>query len=113
MAKQIKQIRYYGESNPNNNPQGASLFTELVTGKAFSNYVPMLQLGIQALPGTRFFLNGNTSSPIIIGGTGIYELDLNGSEITDLKFASTSLNAIKNNNNAHLIVDIVYDNGGQ
>lgn len=110
MAKQVKQFRYYGDNNPNNTSR--TTFKGLINGEVFKDYVPILQLGIQALPGTRFFLNGNTTSPIIVGGTGIYDLDLNGlTEITALQFAATSLNAIKNNNNAYLIVDIIYDNG--
>jgi hypothetical protein len=37
--------------------------------------MPIVQLGIQSVPGTKFYLNGS-NNPIIIGNTGIYELDL-------------------------------------
>jgi hypothetical protein len=33
------------------------------------------QLGIQGRPGTSFYLNGSTL-PIVLGETGIYEIDL-------------------------------------
>jgi hypothetical protein len=60
------------------------------------------------LPGTKFYLN-NGLTPIIIGPTGIYELDLEGiSQITDLRFDSNSLTAVENNDSAYLIIDIVY-----
>ena len=41
-------------------------------------YSPIIHLGIQTLPGTKIYLNGFYDAPIIIGATGIYELDLEG-----------------------------------
>lgn len=54
----------------------------------------IIAFGIQATPGTKFYLNGRAEYPIIIGATGIYELDLrNGlgtiTEITVESDAST------------------------
>ena len=73
--------------------------------------MPVIQLGIQSLPGTKFYLN-NSNDPIIIGNTGIYELDLNGlSEITAISFDRASINAIATNQNGYLIVDILYEDG--
>lgn len=111
MAKQVQQIRYYGAKEIEKNyPSGISYKT-LVSGSAFNKYVPAIQLGIQALPGTKFYLN-NAVNPIIIGYTGIYELDLNGlSEITSISFDGKSLDAISNNSNAYLIVDLIYEDG--
>jgi hypothetical protein len=44
------------------------------------------------LPGTRFYLNNNIEAPVIVGPTGIYELDLeNISEINNLYFDLKSL----------------------
>jgi hypothetical protein len=44
--------------------------------------------------------------------TGIYELDLVGqTEITAIQFDADSMVNINNNNNAYLIVDIIYDDG--
>ena len=114
MAKQIKQIRYYGDKHPNNYPADAKrpTYQNLISGSVFSTYVPMVQLGIQALPGTKFYLNGS-NNPIIIGSTGIYELDLYGlTEINALQFDARSISAINANNSAYLIVDIIYEGAG-
>ena len=106
MAKQIMQFRYYGENSVKNQPNNISM-ARLTKGSIFANYLPITQLGIQALPGTEFYLN-NSISPILIGSTGIYEIDLEGlSEITDLHFNRKSLEAINNNENAYLIIDII------
>ena len=109
MAKQVKQFRFYQHNNADKNyPNGISYRT-LTSGSIFSDYMPIVQLGIQSLPGTRFYLNGSPK-PIIIGHTGIYELDLEGlSEITSLKFDPKSIEAINGNSNSYLIVDIIYD----
>lgn len=110
MAKQIKQFRYYNYKNSKNYPTNISI-TNLASGSIFSKYMPVIQLGIQSLPGTKFYLN-NSNDPIIIGNTGIYELDLNGlSEITAIKFDTASINAIAINQNGYLIVDILYEDG--
>ena len=108
MAKQIMQFRYYDESNSGQKNQPKNITrAKLASGSVFSNYFPITQLGIQALPGTKFYLNNGTT-PIIIGSTGIYELDLEGlSEITHLSFDAASISSINNNPNAYLIVDIV------
>jgi hypothetical protein len=54
----------------------------------------------------------NSNNPIIIGYTGIYELDLNGlSEITSIKIDMSSLNSINKITNGYLIVDIIYEDG--
>ena len=112
MAKRIQQFRYYAQGHSNNQPQGIS-YQNLTSGSIFSNYLPITQLGIQALPGTKFYLN-NSRDPIIIGSTGIYELDLQGQiEITALSFDNRSVNAIRNNDNAYLIVDVIYNADGE
>jgi len=69
----------------------------------------MVQLGIQSLPGTEIYINGS-EEPVIVGLTGIYELDLKlDMKITSLRFSSSSMDNIKNNNSAYLIVDCVYE----
>lgn len=108
MAKQIMQFRYYGERNENNQPKDISK-ARLARGSMFNNYLPITQLGIQALPGTKIYLN-NSITPVLIGSTGIYELDLEGlSTITNMYFDQTSLEAINANPNAYLIIDIISD----
>ena len=127
MANRIKQYRYYAEavensSNGNEKNQPREIVSEsggyiptsynhYVSGLVFGDAFPILQLGVQALPGTKFYLN-NALEPIIIGSTGIYELDLEGqTEINAISFDLESMELIKNNNNAFLIVDIIYDDG--
>ena len=76
-----------------NYPKGLNK-NNLMSGTIFHNYTPITQLGIQALPGTVFYLNDDTirSNPIIIGYTGIYELNLEGiAEINTLCFDEKSL----------------------
>ena len=110
MAKQIKQFRYYKQGNLKNQPSNIGI-SNLNSGSIFSKYMPVIQLGIQSLPGTKFYLN-NSNDPIIIGNTGIYELNLNGlSEITAIRFDTASINTIARNENGYLIVDILYEDG--
>lgn len=108
MAKKIQQFRYY--------PNKASVYPDdlsastLSSGNAFIGYLPIIQLGIQTLPGVKFRLNG-ASNEIIIGSTGIYELDVSdGAVITMLTFDDASLKMIDESGTGYLIVDILYDN---
>lgn len=113
MAKQVKQFRFYqtNDTNGKNYPPGIN-YRNLVSGSIFQDYMPIIQLGIQALPGTKFYLN-NSNNPIIIGYTGIYELDLEGmAEITALSFDAKSIDAINGNANSYLIVDMIYEGDG-
>lgn len=123
MANRIKQFRYYNDTADGvskNQPAQVvgedgglidTTYQHYVSGLVFGNNFPVLQLGIQALPGTKFKLN-NAVDPIIIGLTGIYELDLIGqTEITAIQFDADSMVNINNNHNAYLIVDIIYDDG--
>ena len=112
MAKHIMQFRYYGENNiEKENNQPDTITKQLLnSGEIFSKYLPFTQLGIQTLPGTRFYLNDNIEGPIIIGSTGIYELELEGiSKITNLSFDMKSLELIDSSNSAYLIIDIIYE----
>lgn len=110
MAKNIMQFRYYNENNEKNQPSNISA-DMLRSGKVFEPYLPIIQLGIQSLPGTQFYVNGDESIPsTVIGSTGIYELDLDGlTEITKLSIASSSIQRIEDNSSAYLIVDIIYE----
>ena len=116
MAKQVKQFRFYSEESEylNKNYPSNINHNNLVTGNVFVDYMPITQLGIQSLPGTKFYLN-NSSSPIIIGQTGIYELNLDDSpaEIIALSFDFQSIQAIENNDNAYLIIDMIYEGEGE
>lgn len=116
MANKVTQYRYYGNGHPNNYPLNV-LSSRFVSGEVFSDILPIFQLGIQTLPGTKFYLNGSPD-PIIIGSTGIYELDLqNKTEISGLRFDQDIFSIIdgdedkniKSMKNAYLIVDVVYE----
>lgn len=110
MAKKIKQFRWYGA---NTGSGGYSDITDLtkesiIDGTAFKDYMPISQLGVQAPPGTDFYLNGSVR-PIIVGVSGIYDLDIkNGARITSLKFSKQSLERISKNPRSYLIIDILY-----
>lgn len=109
MAKQVKQFRFYQHNNTEKNYPSGIHYRNLTSGSIFSDYMPITQLGIQSLPGTKFYLN-QSQIPIIIGHTGIYELNLEGlSEITSLRFDPKSIDAISGNANSFLIVDIIYE----
>ena len=113
MAKKVAQVRYYAETSENNYSVLGEKpnYRNLLSGSIFSQYAPIVQLGIQTLPGTKFYLNGS-NNPIIVGNTGIYELNVQGmTEISSLQFDSTSLSLINSNNNAYLIVDMLYEGG--
>ena len=122
--KRIKQFRYFGENHSKNYPvevlneDGETVDVpgisknSLYDGSIFNGYTPITQLGIQALPGTTFYLNNDNTrtNPMIIGYTGLYELNLEGiAEINSISFELESLNRIAQVHNACLIVDIVYE----
>lgn len=123
MARKIAQFRFFGDANTSFNStdeeiiyhqldsnQPSSLTASaLASGDFFINYTPIIQLGIQSLPGLKFNLNSNLD-PIIIGASGMYELDLTDSSahLTSLSFESESLELINNNPDGYLIIDIVY-----
>lgn len=110
MAKTIGQIRYYGEGSPKNFPKTLT-GSQLTTGLAFTNLYPITQLGVQTLPGTEIFINNHTK-PIVVGQTGIYELNIQGnSNINYLKVGPTTINLINSNRqsptNAYIIIDYI------
>lgn len=111
MAQYFKQVRFYNteatEYNSPSNINGTELMEQLKTGEVFP--YPLLQLGIQAPPGTQFNVNGS-ERPVIMGYTGLFELDLQESgQIIALTFENDSLEAINENPNFSLIVDMIYE----
>jgi predicted nucleic acid-binding Zn-ribbon protein len=62
------------------------------------------------LPGVKFYLN-NSVEPIVVGSTGIYELNVeNLTEITALTFDTISINMINDTPSlSYIIVDILYE----
>ena len=65
-----------------------------MNGSFLDNTLPISQLGISSLPGTKFYLNGG-SIPVIVGFTGLFEIDLSaGGAITDIRIDQKSINEI-------------------
>ena len=112
MARKVQQIRYYGDHKLDSDKNQPNSLTgnRLRSGSVFSQYTPMKQIGIQTMPGVKFYLN-NSIEPIIIGSTGIYELNVeNLTEITALSFDTTSINMINETpSTSYIIVDILYE----
>lgn len=119
MAKAVHQFRFYKNSDAEerNEPAGDAFnavggASGFATGDVFKDYYPFYQLGIQTLPGTMVYLNGS-EDPIIIGSTGIYELDMSdGVEVYTLTVNGTSLNQISSAEDGYIIIDVLYDDQG-
>lgn len=110
MTQLFKQFVYCNNESLKNLPSSL-LDTELISGSAFQDYTPLVQLGIQAPPGTKFYINGS-SNPVIVGSNGLFDIDLTqGGSIMHLAFDSSSINWIKSNDSAILIVDVAYVRG--
>ncbi len=124
MARNIFQFRYYNDQSALNWPRGATSGDWAATtidkpnARAFwstewegqtplPSHAPIIQLGIQTIPGTKFYLNGS-KYPTTIGVTGIYEINVeDGMTIESLAFNRVSMERIKENDGAYLIVDIL------
>lgn len=105
----FRQFRYFGDNSSRNNIDTVGL----TTGIPFTEEVQIItQLGIRALPGTKFYINNN-SEPVIIGFLGVFELDFTGKgSITHLEFDPESVSAINENlHGGYIIVDILGDGG--
>lgn len=106
--KKIKQFRFFGTEDINHNTPNTTL-QSLVSGSIFTKVLPILQIGIQSLPGTKFYINNGTT-PIIIGNSGTFELDLmNKTQISALYFDVESLKLISKSPSAGLIIDVTYE----
>lgn len=98
MALRFQQFTYTADKE--------EMVDSLKDGSLFSS-ISIQQLGIQALPGTKFYINGS-NSPVLVGFSGLFNLDLTDQgEITELRFDLNSLNYIKKTNSI-LIIDIAY-----
>lgn len=114
MIREVYQFRYYGEGSDKNYHPGMKdkeytkiNANDLQSGVAFNKYMPVRQLGVQSIPGTKFYLN-DSISPIVIGSTGIYEIELNSLvEIKKLSFDPESIQAVQQSPTFFIIVDIL------
>lgn len=101
MALRFQQFTYTADKE--------EMVESLKDGSLFSS-MSIQQLGIQALPGTKFYINGS-NSPVLVGFSGLFNLDLTDQgEITELRFDLNSLKYIKDTNSI-LIIDIAYTGG--
>lgn len=109
MARLVKQFRYYGENSNLNYPSEVS-YAALATGNIFKNTPGITQLGIQADPDLKFYVNNGTD-PIYVGATGIYEIDLEGlGTISSIRIDRDSLRAIDYSSKKNsLMIDIIYE----
>lgn len=112
--KCVKQFRYYGKNNSNNYPSNMT-YEALTRQNVFEGYDGIVQMGIQAPRGTIMYLNRDQKYPIVIGETGIYEINLSnsGGKITAIRFASASLEALDlQGSSGRLLIDIIYEGTG-
>ena len=111
----VKQLRYYGFDNALNVPQEDNSWMNLSTdgvNKAdlLTSFGAAVKIGIQTLPGVRFFINEQSNNDgIIIDHTGVYELDLRNTTtaINNLYFDAASLQRINEIDNASIIIDLL------
>ena len=99
----INQFRYYSTGNNDNKPINDSVWTSNLLTEG-----PAIKIGIQALPGTKFFIGSTRlDSGIIIDHTGVYELDLSNTttQIGNLYFDEESLATTSFVDSASIIVD--------
>lgn len=114
MSKTIKQYRFYGDGNQHNQPQNISKENmnegDIFLSDSIIQELGMItNLGIQGLPGTKFYINDNPS-PIILGMMGVFELDLsNYSFIYKIKVDYDSAKTIENTEDGYLIIDTIYN----
>lgn len=81
----------------------------MINGELFRNKGIITHLGVQASPGTTFFLN-KEKNPIQIGKTGIFEIDVNGyGLITSISFGEETLAHVHEGDG--IIIDIIYEGG--
>lgn len=113
MASRVTQFRYYAEKNANNYPADLT-WPGYCTQATFKKFSPIMQLGIQTLPGTKIYLNSSLE-PIVIGSSGVFELDVTGTTavITGLRVEQNSMEQIRDLPNGYIIIDMVYGDQGE
>lgn len=96
MANKVYQIRFFGLdlSEENITADELSSFSGIINQD--SDIITNIEhITIEAIPGTIFYLNGNS---FVVGITGVYEIFLNESAIQTLSFNKTSIENIQLNN---------------
>ncbi len=106
--KRIRQFRYSGDNSTENSSSSITK-DALVFGNIFQSYNTISQMGIQGRPGTSFYLN-NSEFPIVLGETGIYEIDLQDrGTIHSIGFVDNSAFKYYTTFGDRLLIDIVYE----
>lgn len=108
MANKITQIRYTGDIEVDNLQFDNGWSNNIIEG--LDN---VTQLGIYALPGTRFKINqknSDTVQDLIINGFGIFSINLKDRAIKNLNLSENSYNKIKDGSH-FIIIDLVYEGG--
>ena len=110
MAKQIKQIRWFGDQDSRNYPSTIDA-NDLTDHDYFEQFSPILQLSIHTLPGVKVYFNDQEDNPIYVGHSGVYQLDLQDTSavLWGMHFDTEDLADITNTN-VGLIIDIMYNN---
>ena len=107
LVQKIKQFRYYAESAAQNFPSTLTA-EQLVSGSCFNSYLPAVEIGVAALPGTKFYING-LDNPIIVNFSGLFNLRFKEVGLVDsISFDPNTIEYIKTNDSAYLIVDLIY-----
>lgn len=81
---------------------------QFVSGDILQDFYPLKAIGIQTIPGAKIYINNNDNY-VVIGSTGIYELENIGENIVSIKLDRETLNLIKGNLNTFLIYDFLYE----
>ena len=112
--KCIKQFRYYGKNHADNYPANIMTYSNLAHSNIFAGHGSITQMGIQAPRGTIMFLNNEQRYPIVIGETGIYEIDLQDyGQIYAIRFEGASLEALeRQGSTGRLLIVIIYEGAG-
>lgn len=112
MARELKQYRYYGGKATGRNYPAEISALRLQTGSIFfadTSLGVITQLGIQTMPGIKFYLNSNVD-PVTVGQSGIFDLDVeNISQITALQFDPESIKKLDSSPNSYLLIDAIYE----
>ena len=108
MGYLFAQVRY----NQYNSSMSNTTAAAMKSGAAFANLSPIVQLGIQAPPGTKFYL-GSTGNALMVGASGVFQLDLREKgAISGLRFDEQSINFVELTKSSYIIVDVLYGGGG-
>lgn len=98
MARKIYQFDYIKDERP---------MASWRSGSAFQKGVPIVKLTIYGPPTTSFYIN-DSITPIVIGTSGVFNIDLkNQTKITSLFFDFDCLNNLQESDN--IVVNAIYN----